>query len=53
MAIRKSITAVFLYVVAFLVSIRFFVKGEHECAWMLMLGAFVLALVHVVRARRS
>lgn len=54
MAIRKSITAVFVYAVAFVVSLRFFLSGRHEIAWMLLLGAFLLALVHVLRcARRS
>jgi hypothetical protein len=49
----RNVTAVVLYVVAFLISLRFFVKGQHELAWMMMFGAFLLALVCVLCARRQ
>jgi len=47
----RNITAVVLYVVAFLISLRFFLSGRHEIAWMLLFGAFLLALVCVLRGR--
>lgn len=47
----KKFTAVVLYIVAFLVSIRFFLNGRHVIAWMLLFGAFLLALI-MLRARR-
>lgn len=48
----RNVTAVVLFVVAFLIALRFFLSGRHEIAWILLVGAFLLALIHVLRARR-
>jgi hypothetical protein len=45
-------TIIVLYLVAFGVSLRFFLKGQHECAWMLMIGSFLVLLGCVLRRDR-
>ncbi len=45
----RNTTAVVLFVVAFVVALHFFLSGRHEIAWMLLLGAFLLAFVRVLR----
>lgn len=41
-----------IYLFVFAVALRMFLRGCHECAWMLLIGSFLILLGVVLRRDR-
>jgi hypothetical protein len=48
----RDITVLALYVVAFAIATRMFIRGSHESAYLLIIGVFLLLLAWVWRGNR-